>query len=256
MKTTGKTEFDIVAFGRRNLVADPRLKHLSARFKWVQDLETFYHMLEHPRVTAGVVALEEQEKWAAFVRHWHPLVERKPLILVGKAERVGPAVTHLWGKALVSYLPAHVGEKGVEQTVDVMKLAFMPHALDQRHQRGGLTERASTKFLFDPESHRLHFKKVAKLFGLSERALADIIDVWPSTADKTPDSKAIHEKLLPFERIARGLSELEDDQDAFRRWLNSPNAELSDLTPLQVIERGKADVVADMVGSALLGQPT
>jgi hypothetical protein len=65
----------------------------------------------------------------------------------------------------------------------------------------------------------------------------------------------IHEKLLPFERIARGLAELDDDQDTFRRWLNTANPELSDFTPLQVIEKGKADAVADMVSSALLGQP-
>jgi hypothetical protein len=36
-------------------------------------------------------------------------------------------------------------------------------------------------------------------------------------------------------------------------WLNTPNPELSDFTPLQVIEKGKADAVADMVSSALLG---
>jgi hypothetical protein len=65
----------------------------------------------------------------------------------------------------------------------------------------------------------------------------------------------IHEKLLPFERIARGLSELDDDQDAFKRWLNTPNPELSNATPLQVIEKGKVDVVADMVSAASLGQP-
>jgi hypothetical protein len=61
--------------------------------------------------------------------------------------------------------------------------------------------------------------------------------------------------VLPFERIARGLAELNDNQDTFRRWLNTPNPELSDFTPLQVIEKGKADAVADMVSSALLGQP-
>jgi len=48
---------------------------------------------------------------------------------------------------------------------------------------------------------------------------------------------------------------MDDDEDTFRRWLNSPNPELSDATPLQLIEKGKVDVVADMVSSALLGQP-
>ena len=58
--------------------------------------------------------------------------------------------------------------------------------------------------------------------------------------------------LLTFERIASALAELDDDENAFRRWLNTPNPELSNHTPLQVLEKGNADVVADIVSSALL----
>jgi hypothetical protein len=101
----------------------------------------------------------------------------------------------------------------------------------------------------------LDLKRVAKLFGLTARRLTGMIGIPPSTADKTPDSRVIHEKLLPFERIARALAALDDDENAFRRWLNTANPELSDCTPLQVIEKGEADTVADMVSSALLGQP-
>jgi hypothetical protein len=60
---------------------------------------------------------------------------------------------------------------------------------------------------------------------------------------------------VPFERIARGLSELDDDQIAFKRWLKTSNPELSSAPPLQVIEKGKVEVVADMVSAASLGQP-
>ena len=124
------------------------------------------------------------------------------------------------------------------------------------HHKSVLPNTASTKLLFNSKSQRLDFKKVAKLFGIPERRLAKIMGVLPTTANKTPDSKRMQEKLLHFERVARGLSELDGDKDTFRRWLNMPNPELSNATPLQVIEKGKVDVVADMVSSALLGQPT
>jgi hypothetical protein len=53
----------------------------------------------------------------------------------------------------------------------------------------------------------------------------------------------------------RGVAKFDDDPDKVRRWLNIPNPELSDFTPLQVIEKGKADAVAEMASSALLCQP-
>jgi len=48
---------------------------------------------------------------------------------------------------------------------------------------------------------------------------------------------------------------LDDDQIAFKRWLKTSNPELSSAPPLQVIEKGKVEVVADMVSAASLGQP-
>jgi hypothetical protein len=51
------------------------------------------------------------------------------------------------------------------------------------------------------------------------------------------------------------MAKFDDNPDKFRRWLNKPNPDLSDFTPLQVIEKGKADAVADMVSSALPGRP-
>ena len=51
------------------------------------------------------------------------------------------------------------------------------------------------------------------------------------------------------------MAKFDDNPDKCSRWLNTPNPDLSDFTPLQVIEKGKADAVADMVSSALLGRP-
>lgn len=260
MKTLEKNDegFDIVAFGRRDLVTGSRVTQHNPRFKWVDDFKTFNQVLGHAQVSAGVLALDEPSELTAAGKQLQARLSGprpKPLILVGKPRLVDMTVAHLFGSPMVKYLPTHVGEAGVESTLEVMKRIAFQHAVDRLHKKGILPDTASTKLLFNPKSQRLDFKRVAKLFGIPERRLAAIIGVLPTTANKTPDSKAIHEKLLPFERIARGLSQLDDDQDTFRRWLNTPNPELSDFTPLQVIERGKADVVAGMVSSALVGQP-
>jgi hypothetical protein len=248
--------FDIVAFGRRDLVTGSRVKDGNPRFRWVTNFEAFSEALGRPRTSAGVLALDAQSELKT-VRNVYAHVawpKKKPLILVAEPE-FAETFVDLLGSPLIIYLPTKIGESGVEDTVEVMQRVALRNAVDNLQQKGILPDTDATRLLFNPKSQRLDLKRVARLFGLTARRLAGIIDVPPSTADKTPDSKMIHEKLLPFERIARSLAELDDDQDKFRRWLNTPNPELSDFTPLQVIERGKADAVADMVSSALLGQP-
>lgn len=248
--------FDIVAFGRRDLVTGSRVKDGNPRFRWVPNSKAFSETFGRAQTTAGVLAIDASSE-PKFVRQVFTNIARpkkKPLIVVAEPEF---AVTFidLLGSPMVKYLPTKIGEAGVEDTVDVIKRVALQDAVEKLHQKGILPDTDSTKMLFNQKSQRLDLKRVAKLFGLTARRLAGIIEVPPSTADKTPDSKIIHEKLLPFERIARALAELDDNEAAFRRWLNTPNPELSDFTPLQVIEKGKADAVADMVSSALLGQP-
>jgi len=248
--------FDIVAFGRRDLVTGSRVKNGNPRFRWVSNFEAFSQALGRPRTSAGVLALDSQSELKT-VRNVYARValpKKKPLILVAEP-KFAETFVDLLGSPLVKYLPTKIGEAGVEDTLEVMQRVALQNTVDKLQQKGIVPDTDATRLLFNPKSQRLDLKRVAKLFGLTARRLAGIIGVPPSTADKTPDSKMIHEKLLPFERIARGLAELDDDQDKFRRWLNIPNPELSDFTPLQVIEKGKADAVADMVSSALLGQP-
>jgi Protein of unknown function (DUF2384) len=246
----------IVAFGRRDLVMGSRVKDENPRFHWVPGSTAFSQAFRRAQTTAGVLVVEGATE-AEFVRHVYAHIARpknKPLIVIAEPKFASTFID-LLGSSIVKYLPTKIGETGIEDTLEVMKQVALQDSVDKLHQKGILPDTDSTKLLFNPKSQRLDLKRVAKLFGLTGRRLAGIIGVPPSTADKTPDSKAIHEKLLHFERIARGLAELDDDQDIFRRWLNTPNPELSNFTPLQVIERGNAEVVADMVSSAVLGQP-
>lgn len=58
----------------------------------------------------------------------------------------------------------------------------------------------------------------------------------PKNEDIKPHRSFI---ILPFERIARGLSELNDDHEAFRRWLNTPNPELSGFRRFRLLKKGR-----------------
>jgi|GEM_PF-6437751 len=112
-----------------------------------------------------------------------------------------------------------------------------------------------TDSLHNRESGRLDIRPVAALFGITVSELARFIGIEEKTALKTPDSKNVHERLLPYEQIAGALDLLDGDASAFRKWLNSANSELHNQTPMQLVKEGKAKDLAGLVRSALLGQP-
>ena len=114
----------------------------------------------------------------------------------------------------------------------------------------------ATKNLYDTESYRLNAKKVADVFGLNLRQLSVLLEALPQAVHKTPDSERLQGKLRLFERIAKGLSLVDKDENSFRRWLNAPNPELEQKTPLEIIREGRGEVVANLVEDALLGQPS
>jgi ferritin-like metal-binding protein YciE len=104
-------------------------------------------------------------------------------------------------------------------------------------------------------SGRLSAPKVAALFGLSTAKLGRLIGGSSRQAlAKTPDAAAIQEGLRPFERVAR-LRAILSEAD-FRAWLERSNRHLDEQTPLQIIESGRAGVVADLVESMLTGSPS
>jgi hypothetical protein len=103
-------------------------------------------------------------------------------------------------------------------------------------------------------SGRLSAPKVAALFGLSTAKMGRIIGSSRQALGKTPDSPAIQDGLRPFERIAR-LRAILSETD-FRGWLNRANHHLDDHPPMQMIESGRAGVVADLVEAMMTGAPS
>jgi len=100
-------------------------------------------------------------------------------------------------------------------------------------------------------SGRLSAQRVAAAFGLPLAELSDLIGRKRQTTWKTRDAESLQQVLLPFERIARLRAVLSPSD--FRRWLNLPNDQLDQRSPLKVIRSGDVAVVADLTEDMLSG---
>jgi hypothetical protein len=101
---------------------------------------------------------------------------------------------------------------------------------------------------------RLSAKAVADALGIPWTRLAVLLGSNKQAVGKTPDAPALQAPLRPFERIARLRAVL--PEKGVLAWMQRPNVHLDDQTPLQIIDSGRANVVADLVESMLTGTPT
>lgn len=63
-------------------------------------------------------------------------------------------------------------------------------------------------------------------------------------------------KKSAVDRIGMALAAMFRDDEKISLFLNSPNPDLDECSPNQLICRGKADVVAEMLEDMLLGHPS
>jgi hypothetical protein len=103
-------------------------------------------------------------------------------------------------------------------------------------------------------SGRLSARRVAEAFGLTLAQLAAAIGKARQTVWKTDDAEALQPRLFPFERIARLRTVLPESD--FRSWLNMPDEQLDDRTPIELLRNGEADTVADLAEDMLTGIPS
>ena len=104
------------------------------------------------------------------------------------------------------------------------------------------------------DSGKLSATRVAKAFGLSVAELAGLLGRSRQAVSKTPSANALQPLLAPYEQIARLRTVLPADD--FRRWLNMPNPQLDDHSPIAVARQGQTEVVADLVQDMLSGSTT
>lgn len=110
--------------------------------------------------------------------------------------------------------------------------------------------------LFHPDSGRIDAGHVAAFFGLPQARLARILGHSPQAVHKTPDAERLQNKLAVYVRIATALFSMFGSEQKARTWLNAPNPDLDNARPKQLLERGKAAIVAELVEDALLGHPS
>ena len=89
--------------------------------------------------------------------------------------------------------------------------------------------------------------------SLSTAELAGLMGRKRQTVAKTDDAQSLQPLLRPFERIVRLRSVLAEAD--FRSWLNMPNEQLDQRSPLDVVRQGMAETVADLAENMLLGNP-
>lgn len=113
-----------------------------------------------------------------------------------------------------------------------------------------------------PELHsdatgRLNAIAIANYYGLSIAEMARILKRPVTTIHRTPDSISLQTSLYPFRRIAGAASYIRGKDNlpcSLKIWLNTPNRQFG-MTPLDVIRRGKAAMLADWMEDAVLGLP-
>jgi hypothetical protein len=105
------------------------------------------------------------------------------------------------------------------------------------------------------DSGRLDAKKIGSFFGLRLAEIARMLGRDLSAVHKTPDAPSLQPGLALFERIAAPLLYLAGSAENLRIWMNAPNPDLEDETPLAVLKDGEGEIVAELLEDALVGQP-
>jgi hypothetical protein len=124
-----------------------------------------------------------------------------------------------------------------------------PSPLDELFGRTGPTAHLRTS------DGALSAVKVARFYGLSLKALAELLGKKSQAVRAAPDADSLQLPLDFFERIARLRAVLRDDA-SFRGWLRLPNPQLGGERPLAWICAGRWQDMADLVDDILAGSPS
>ena len=183
------------------------------------------------------------------------LEDEEPLLVI-----VDIASRSLSGKRRVAQLRGKVRRDHLVLVDDLANLdpSRLLNALEAKPARKPVARRRAARLrpeLHNPESGRIDAKQVAGFFGLSLNRLAKAIGRSPQSVHKTPDSVSLQKSLGLFVRIATALIALFGSEGDGRIWLNTPNPDLDNTQPLELIEQGQGEIVAELLEDALLGHP-
>jgi len=123
------------------------------------------------------------------------------------------------------------------------------------NHRNNLNTKKLLPKLHNSKSGRIDAKLIADFFQLSVAKVAKIVGSESKTVHKTPDAVRIQSGLSVFLRVASALMDNYGSKDKAKIWLNTPNPDLDNLQPLEVIKKGQCEVIAELLEDALLGHP-
>jgi CheY-like chemotaxis protein len=120
---------------------------------------------------------------------------------------------------------------------------------------GAVTPPETTQ-LRDPESGRIDAKRIAEYLDVPLKKLAEPLRDNYKALHKSPAKSSVQEGLLPIERAIMLLEHQFRDRGKVRAWLNTPHPELGGRKALELVMKGHAATVADMLEAASAGIPT
>lgn len=101
--------------------------------------------------------------------------------------------------------------------------------------------------LHDSKSGRLDAKKIVDELGISLKAFSDVLGKGYRALHKTPHSVNIQKDLAIYKRIIEILYDLFEKREDINIWLNSPNVDFGDRTPISIIKEGHAKAVLNLL---------
>jgi DNA-binding response OmpR family regulator len=108
--------------------------------------------------------------------------------------------------------------------------------------------------LHDPETGRLDASRIASYLGTPLSSFGKFSHISVAGLHKSPASASMQTHLAPIARSLAILTQLLTTKEKVLAWMNSPHPDLGSETPIHLILEGKAQVVADLLESALAGQ--
>lgn len=110
--------------------------------------------------------------------------------------------------------------------------------------------------LHDAKTGKLNAREIAKALGTTPARLSAATRFTYQTLRRAPSAERLQSSLVPIARVVELLDAIYPERTSQHAWLNQPLRDLEGNTPLGVILRGHASVVADLLSDALDGQPT
>lgn len=107
--------------------------------------------------------------------------------------------------------------------------------------------------LHDSKSGRLDAKKIVNELGINLKAFSEVLGKGYRALHKTPHSENIQKDLAIYKRIIEILYDLFEKKEDINIWLNSPNVDFGDRTPISIIKEGHAKAVLNLLKDVQTG---